>query len=352
KIAPFLKYDNDPYIVIVNGQLKWIVDAYTTSGQYPYSQQVAPGINYIRNSVKVVIDAYDGNADFYIIDLDDPVIMTYAKIFRGLFKNASDVPDEIRKHFRYPIDLFTAQSKIFLSYHMTQPEVFYNQEDLWKFPHEIYEGKEQVVEPYYTIMQLNGKTEESLLILPFTPSNKNNMIAWLAAGSDGENYGKLNLYEFPKKELVYGPMQIEARVDQTPEISEVLTLWNQQGSSVIRGNMLVIPINHTLLYVEPLYLQAEKSKMPELKRVIVSYQNQIVMKETLEESLRAVFNVSGMSRNREDSSDKDISALAAQANEEFRNGEKALQSGDWAEYGRHQKALSTILHQIERRSHK
>lgn len=352
KIAPFLKYDKDPYVIIVNGQLKWILDAYTTSDQYPYSQPVAPGINYIRNSVKVVIDAYDGNADFYVVDAEDPVIQTYSKIFPGFFKNAADVPEEIRKHFRYPLDLFTVQSKIFLSYHMTQPEVFYNQEDLWKFPREVYEGREQVMEPYYTIMQLNGKTEESLLILPFTPSNKNNMIAWLAAGSDGENYGKLSLYEFSKKELVYGPMQIEARVDQTPEISQVLTLWNQQGSSVIRGNLLVIPINHTLLYVEPLYLQADKSKMPELKRVIVSYQNQIVMKETLDESLRAVFNVSGMSRNIEDSTDKDISKLAAQAGEEFRNGEKALQSGDWAEYGRRQKALSTILHQIERRSKK
>ncbi|MDH4262337.1 MAG: UPF0182 family protein [Spirochaetia bacterium] len=352
KIAPFLKYDHDPYIIIVSGKLKWIIDAYTVSDQYPYAHPAAQGVNYIRNSVKVVIDAYDGETDFYVIDSEDPVIQTYAKIFPQLFKNATDVPEDVRKHFRYPIDLFTLQSKIFLSYHMTQPEIFYNQEDLWRFPNEIYEGQEQSLDPYYTIMQLNGKSEESLLILPFTTSNKNNMIAWLAAGSDGNNYGKLSLYEFPKKELVYGPMQIEARIDQTPEISEVLTLWNQQGSSVIRGNMLVIPINHTLLYVEPLYLQAEKSRMPELKRVIVSYQNQIVMKETLEESLRAVFNVSGMSRNLTDSADKDISSLATQAVDEFRNGEKALQSGDWAEYGRRQKALSTILHQIERRSKK
>jgi len=352
KIAPFLKYDNDPYIVIVDGRLKWILDAYTVSSQYPYSQAAARGVNYIRNSVKVVIDAYDGRPDFYIVDPEDPVIMTYAKIFPGLFKNAVDVPEEIRKHFRYPIDFFSMQSTIFLSYHMTQPEVFYNQEDLWKFPREIYEGQEQVMEPYYTIMQLNGQKEESLLILPFTPSNKNNMIAWLAAGSDGDSYGKLTLYEFPKKELVYGPMQIEARVDQTPEISEVLTLWNQQGSSVIRGNLLVIPINHTLLYVEPLYLQAEKSKMPELKRVIVSYQGQIVMKETLDESLRAVFNVAGMSKNKEESADKDISQLVTRAVEEFHNGEKALQMGDWAEYGRRQKALATVLQQMQVRAKK
>jgi len=352
KIAPFLKYDHDPYIIIVNGRLKWILDAYTTSNMYPYSHPVMSGVNYIRNSVKVVIDAYDGTADFYIVNREDPVIQAYARIFPKLFKNATDVPEEIKKHFRYPVDLFSIQSQIFLSYHMTQPELFYNQEDLWKFPQEIYEGHEQMMEPYYTIMQLNGNKEESLLILPFTASNKNNMIAWLAAGSDGENYGKLNLYEFPKKELVYGPMQIEARIDQTPEISEVLTLWNQQGSSVIRGNMLVIPINHTLLYVEPLYLQADKSKMPELKRVIISYQNQIVMKESLEESLRAVFNVAGMSKNAEDSGDKDISQLASQAIAEFLNGEKALQSGDWAEYGKRQKAVSTLLHQIERRSKK
>ena len=352
KMAPFLKYDNDPYVIIVNGQLKWVLDAYTTSDQYPYSQPVAPGINYIRNSVKVVIDAYDGRADFYIVDQEDPVILTYARIFPGLFKSATDVPDEIRKHFRYPLDLFNLQSTIFLSYHMTQPEVFYNQEDLWKFPREVYAGHEEVMSPYYTIMQLNGNKEESLLILPFTPSNKNNMIAWLAAGSDGPNYGKLTLYEFPKKDLVYGPMQIEARIDQTPDISEALTLWNQQGSSVIRGNLLVIPINHTLLYVEPLYLQATKSKMPELKRVIVSYQNQVVMRETLEECLRAVFSASHMNKDIADTTDKDFSRLASQAMEEFHLGEKALQMGDWAEYGRHQKTLSSLLQQMQKKSQK
>jgi hypothetical protein len=348
KLGPFLTFDSDPYIVIVEGKLKWIIDAYTTGSRYPYSQPVERNINYIRNSIKVVIDAYDGEADFYILDETDPVLKVYEKIFPGFFKKNSEIPNEIRSHFRYPIDIFVKQSQIYLAYHMNEPEVFYNREDLWKFPKEIYQGQEETMVPYFTMMQLKGGEAEFLLFLPFTPANKNNMIAWMSAGSDGKNYGKLNLYEFPKQELVYGPMQIEARINQTPEISEVLTLWSQQGSSVIRGNLLVIPINHTLLYVEPLYLQADKSKMPELKRVIVGYKNQIIMKPTLDEALERIFNVSNLSSGESGGIETDIKSLINKAVTEFQKGNEALQKGDWGRYGMHQKEVEKLLREIQK----
>ena len=292
KIAPFLSYDNDPYIVISDGRLYWIIDAYTRSNFYPYAQPIQNGnFNYLRNSVKVIVDAYNGSVDFVVVDEKDPLLKTYRKIFPDLFKNKDSIASDLIKHFRYPQDLFKVQAQIYTSYHMNNSNVFYNKEDMWKLPTEIYENIEQPMEPYYIIMKLpESKQEEFVLILPFTPVNKKNMISWMAASSDGDKYGKLLLYEFPKKELVYGPMQIEARIDQEPKISEVLTLWNQKGSSVIRGNLLTIPIGGNLLYIEPLYLKAEQSQMPELKRVIAAYKNKIVMRESLRESLSAIFN--------------------------------------------------------------
>ena len=356
-IAPFLQYDSDPYITIINGELKWIIDAYSTSTEFPYSEPMATGnINYIRNSVKVVVDAYHGSMDFYIVDPTDPVIQTYDKIFPELFKSMDEVPDEIRQQFRYPEDLFRLQSHVYTQYHMTNPEVFYNREDMWRFPNEIYEGNERQMDPYYLIMRLPEETEEEfLLFLPFTPVNKNNMIAWMAARSDGEHYGKLILYEFPKQELIYGPMQIEARIDQDPNISQLLTLWGQQGSSVIRGNLLVIPIEESLLYVEPVYIRADQGQMPELRRVIAAYENRIVMHETLEQSLAALFGegeaappeeqpmVSGPGQILDQ---LEIPELSQRALEAFQQAQERIMQGDWAGYGEQLERLEQMLEEL------
>lgn len=351
KVAPFLSYDLDPYIAIIDGRLKWIIDAYMVGSKYPYAEPFSgEGHNYIRNSVKVVIDAYDGDMKFYIVDSDDPLLQVYASIFPGLFTPKEEIPEEIKKHFRYPIDYFKIQASMYLTYHMNDPEVFYNREDLWRFPSEIHDRSEQVMEPYYTVMPLKGPNPEFLLILPFTPAKKNNMIAWMAAGSDGENYGKVTVYEFSKKELIYGPMQIEARIDQDPKISEVLTLWNQQGSSVIRGNLLVIPVQESLLYVEPLYLQAEQSKMPELKRVIVAYNNVIAMEDTLEKALYSVFSANGGDYSEQTSFTKEtpLAELISEAGRIFERGEEAMRNGNWQEYGKKQVELKNILRQMKK----
>ena len=299
-IAPFLSYDNDPYLVVADGReleeetsenfLYWVVDAYTTSERYPYSDPGKNQFNYIRNSVKVVIDAYNGDVDFYVADPDDPIITSWAQIFPGLFKPIDTLPEALRKHIRYPEDLFSVQSERLLTYHMIDPQVFYNREDQWQIPNEIYGKESRAVEPYYLIIKLpSEKSEEFILLHPFTPTKRNNMIAWLAARSDGENYGKLLLYRFPKQELVYGPEQIDARINQDPEISQQISLWSREGSRAIQGNLLVIPIERSLLYVEPLYLEAERNSLPTLVRVIVAYENRIVMAETLEQALQAIF---------------------------------------------------------------
>ena len=285
KIAPFLHYDQDPYVVISSeGRLFWILDAYTISKMYPYATPYRKSFNYIRNSVKVIVDAYNGDVAFYVLDNEDPLIKVYQKIFPTLFKPFAQMPDDLKKHIRYPETLFKIQAEIYRTYHMRNPEVFYNKEDYWDIPREIYATSEQQMEPYYMILKLEEK-EEFFLLLPFTPVGKNNMIAWLAAACDGENYGNLLLYKFPKDKLVYGPMQIEARIDQNPTISEQLTLWGQGGSSVIRGNLLVIPIEQSILYVEPLYLKAEQGELPEFKRVILGQGNRVIMGERLDDTL-------------------------------------------------------------------
>ena len=354
-VAPFLKYDNDPYMVVVNGRLKWIIDAYTTSDRYPYSEAVAheqkteliadKDINYVRNPVKVVVDAKDGTMQFYAIDEDEPILATYRKIFPGLFKSKASIPPEIQAHFRYPQDLFEIQAKMYLSYHMEDPQVFYNREDDWRFATELYNGQQQQVEPDYLIMKLPGETEEEFaLILSFTPVNRDNMIAWMAARSDGENYGKLSLYEFPKQELVYGPFQIEARIDQNPVIAEQITLWSQTGSRVIRGDILVIPIDGSILYVQPLYLRAEKGELPELARIIVAYDGEIVMTPTLEQSLAAAFEQIPPGLNDSIPASDNLSRQSAL--EIHRQAQQALQRGDWIEYGRYQQQLQDILRQL------
>jgi uncharacterized membrane protein (UPF0182 family) len=296
-IAPFLSYDSDPYVVIDEGKIYWIQDAYTTSRQYPYSEPVyAPQINgeqmnYIRNSVKVVIDAYHGDVRFYVVDPSDPLITTYQKIFPELFFDFSEMPASLQPHLRYPQGLFEVQAHLYGTYHMKDPRVFYNREDVWVIPDEIYRGSRQPMVPYYVIMALPGETaEEFILMLPFTPRNKENMIGWMAARCDVPNYGQLIVYQFSKQELTYGPMQIEARIDQDTQISQQITLWSQAGSDVVRGNTLVIPIEDSILYVEPLYLEAtERGTLPQLQRVIVAYADRLTMQKTLSEALDVIF---------------------------------------------------------------
>ncbi|MEH2268964.1 MAG: UPF0182 family protein [Nostoc sp.] len=298
-IAPFLKFDSDPYLVAAAANqdfpsnasyLYWIVDAYTTSDHYPYSDTGSDGINYIRNSIKVVIDAYNGTVNFYIADPSDPIITTWSKIFPKMFKPLSTMPINLRSHTRYPVDFFKIQSERLMTYHMTDPQVFYNREDQWQIPNEIYGSEPRPVEPYYLITSLpTVNFEEFILLLPYTPKQRTNLIAWLAARSDGKNYGRLVLYVFPKERLVYGPEQIEARINQDPVISQQISLWNRQGSRAIQGNLLVIPIEQSLLYVEPIYLEATQNSLPTLVRVVVAYENRIVMAQTLEQALQGIF---------------------------------------------------------------
>ena len=297
-IAPFLNYDRDPYLVAAKtdsqsdspSNLYWIIDAYTTSDRYPYSDPGENTFNYLRNSVKVVVDAYNGKVDYYIADESDPMIRTWDKVFPQLFKPLSAMPLDLRRHIRYPEDLFSVQSERLLTYHMQDPQVFYNREDQWQIPKEIYGSKSQAVAPYYLIMKLpTANQEEFILLHPYTPTSRPNLIAWLAARSDGAEYGKLLLYRFPKQKLIYGPDQIEALINQDPVISQQISLWNREGSRAIQGNLLIIPIEQSLLYVEPLYIEAEENSLPTLARVIVIYENQIVMAETLEEGIQAIF---------------------------------------------------------------
>ncbi|PMB44681.1 hypothetical protein CEN40_13590 [Fischerella thermalis CCMEE 5205] len=299
-IAPFLRFDSDPYLVAASGggttltgqptDLYWIIDAYTVSDRYPYSDPGKNSFNYIRNSVKIVVDAYNGTVDFYVADPTDPVINTLGKIFPQMFKPLQTMPVALRSHIRYPGDFFRIQSERLLTYHMTDPQVFYNREDLWEIPTEIYGNEQRTVEPYYLIMKLpKAETEEFILLLPFKPNQRANLIAWLAARSDGENYGRLLLYEFPKQLLVYGTQQIEALINQDPVISQQISLWNREGSKAVQGNLLVIPIEQSLLYVEPLYLEAEQNSLPTFVAVIIAYENRIVMAETLEQALAGIF---------------------------------------------------------------
>ena len=295
KVAPFLRLDNDPYLVISEGRLTWLYDAYTVSDHFPYSPKIPRFGNYVRNSVKISIDAYDGSMNFYIADELDPIIQTYENIFPDLFQDLSKMPEDLRSHIRYPSDLFMIQTHIYATYHMKRPQVFYNKEDQWEVP----EIDGDIMKPYYTIMKLPGEdNEEYILMLPYTPRGKSNLSAWMVARSDGEQYGKLDVYTFPKQKLVFGPSQMVARINQDAEISRQISLWDQRGSSVIQGTLLVIPIEESLVYVRPLYLKADAGKIPELKRVIVGYEDSIAMERTLEEALGKIFT--GLSREPED----------------------------------------------------
>jgi uncharacterized membrane protein (UPF0182 family) len=299
ELAPFLTFDNDPYIVVGDdGRLSWILDAFTTSDNYPYSTHYKLGddsINYMRNSVKVVIDAYDGSTTFYVFDDKDPIIAAYERMFPVLFKPASAMPPWLHKHVRYPQLLLEMQAQVYSLYHMTEPEVFYNREDLWAVASEVVMGDggqqvTQTMQPHFVLMKLPGESGvEFAEILPFTPANRNNLIGWIAARSDGANYGKALVYDFPKTKLIDGPLQIEARIDQNAQLSGQLTLWNQQGSHVRRGTLLVIPVGRTLLYAEAIYLQAEHSPMPELRLVVLALQDRLVYAPRFEAALAALF---------------------------------------------------------------
>ncbi len=301
QVAPFLKLDADPYAVLSEGKLYWIQDAYTTSSQFPYSNpqnaEFGRGLNYIRNSVKVTVDMYDGTVSFYVMDPLDPVLGVYQHAFPGIFKNLNELPADLKLHLRYPQDLFAIQATQYQSFHMTDPQVFYNREDLWVPPQEKYDGKMSPMEPYYILMKLPGSTQlEYLLMSPFTPQNRDNMIAWLAARSDFPDYGKMLFYDLPKDKLTYGPNQVEAMIDQSTLISQQLTLWDQKGSGVIRGKLVVIPIENSFLYVVPLYLRAEGTNFPQLKRVIVATGDKVVMETTLDEALAALFGSPGVQK--------------------------------------------------------
>jgi uncharacterized membrane protein (UPF0182 family) len=352
RIAPFLLLDRDPYIVVNQGRLVWMQDAYTVSNDLPYSQRTAGGMNYIRNSVKITVDAYDGNPVFYLADPTDPIAQTYSRIFPGLFRPLDSMPPSLRSHIRYPEDLFIVQASVYGTYHMKDPEVFYNKEDLWSFPKESHRGQTSFMQPYYTIMRLPGESrEEFILMLPMVPNNRDNMIAWLAARCDGANYGKVIEFTFSKEKLIYGPAQIEARIDQDTTISQQLSLWNQTGSRVIRGNMLVIPIEDTLLYVEPLYLSAETRQLPELKRLIASTGDRVVMSTDVRSLLAALFvqetkpatvttsTAAGAARAPE----LPAAGANAEALSHYRRAFEALNKGDWRTFGVEMDALQKAL---------
>jgi uncharacterized membrane protein (UPF0182 family) len=352
-VAPFLSYDPDPYPVLVDGRLVWLLDAYTTTDRYPYSEPIESEfgtLNYLRNSVKVTMDAYDGSLTFYLVDPGDPLAATYAAIFPDLFRPVEEMPPTPVAHWRYPEGMFRIQATKYQTFHMTDPQVFYNQEDLWNWAEEVVTGERLRIEPYYVNMRLPGVTSaEFVLMLPYTPANKQNMIAWLYARNDGEHYGQLGVYKFPKQRLIYGPMQVESRIDQDPLISQQLSLWNQRGSQVIRGNLLVIPVDQSILYVEPIYLQAEASQLPELRRVVVAYGNRIAMEETLGASLARVMGVVPVAEESPElatplpPTQGNVADLIQQADVHYQAGQECLKTGDWVCYGAEMDALGKVL---------
>jgi len=359
KIVPFLKIDADPYMVISReGRLLWIIDGYTVTDRFPYSEPVEGVGNYVRNSLKAVIDAYDGTVSLYISDETDPIIQTYSRIFPNMFRTFSEMPDELKSHVRYPQGMLSIQTMMYRAYHMEDPQVFYNKEDLWAVPGKATGAGEQEMEPYYTIMKLpEGDMEEFILMLPFTPSNKDNMSAWMAARCDAPNYGKLIVYSFPKQRLVYGPRQIEARIDQDTEISKQLSLWNQSGSQVIRGSLLAIPIEKSILYVEPLYLAAEKGQLPELKRVIVAYGNTIAMEDNLDLSLQRIFGgqlpkeetIDAVPASTPASRVQTDREIALEALRHYRKAQEMLRQNNWTGYGEELQKMDGLLRGLEKK---
>jgi hypothetical protein len=357
-VTPFLRLDRDPYpVVTADGRLVWLLDAYTTSEHFPYSQPTRGVGNYVRNPVKVTVDAYHGTVQFYLVEPDEPMIRAYARAFPTLFQPISAMPEDLRAHIRYPQDLFGIQARMYTAYHMRDPQVFYNREDLWTIPIRKGEGGREVeMDPYYTIMRLPGEArEEFILLLPFTPVRRDNMIAWLAARSDGPHYGKLVLFDFPKGKLVFGPRQVEARIDQDAFISQQISLWSQAGSQVIRGSLLAIPIEESLLYVQPLYLAAERGRLPELKRIITAYGNQIAMEDTLETSLQRIFGdsarrpaaVTAGAAPRPSMPGSPPATRAAEALEHYQRAQEHLRRWNWTGFGEELRQLEAILREMQ-----
>ncbi|MCC7571406.1 UPF0182 family protein [Candidatus Micrarchaeota archaeon] len=366
QIAPYFTYDDDPYLVINEGRMFWIIDGYTYDNNYPYSQPITGGTNYLRNSFKVVIDAYNGTTDYYLVDQEDAVVEVYSKIFPDLFKPIDQMPEGLRDHIRYPEAMFDIQAEIFRDYHMENPQVFYNKEDAWDIALEQYANETQQLESSYQTIKLPGEEQiEFVITVPYTPINKNNMIAFLVARNDGDNYGEMLIYKLPKNKLVYGPMQIESRISQDTEISRQISLWDQTGSGVIRGNLLAIPIEDSLLYVEPMFMEASGgNSLPELRRVIVAYGDTIVMEETLDEALEAIFGEAAPDAGRQEQPEEPVQPtepgelpeegpaesmeeLIASANELFERAQEALRTGNWAEYGEHLARLEEVLNRLQ-----
>ena len=358
-IMPYLNYENDPYMVTVDGKLYWMIDAYTSSSYYPYSEPYGEeNINYIRNSVKVVVDAYNGDVDFYIVDSEDPIATTFAKIYPTLFKSFDQMPEGLKAHIRYPNYLFQIQASVYGKYHMEDVNVFYQKEDVWDIASEIYGMEKQQMQPNYYIAKLPGEEKaEFFNSLPFTPKSKQNMTALMVARNDGDNYGQLVLYQFPKSRTIYGPEQIEAQIDQNTEISKEFALWNSSGTKYRRGNMFIIPINTSVLYVEPVYLEAQNSSIPEVKRIIMAYNDEIAYEETLAECLVSLFGDgaeegvneagTGESLNGEQTSEEMSQAeLIAAAAAAYENAVEAQKKGDWASYGKYMDELEKYLNKL------
>jgi len=354
EIMPYLAYDEDPYIVAADGKLYWMLDAYTASDRYPYSEPYnETGTNYVRNSVKVVIDAYNGSVDYYLVDNQDPIANTFKSIYPELFKDFKEMPESLQAHIRYPNMLFNIQANVYKKYHMTDVNIFYQSEDMWDVAEEIYGTKVTTMTPNYYIMKLPGEeSAEFVNSIPYTPKNKKNMTGLLVARNDAPNYGELVLYQMPKSKVVYGPRQVEALIDQNTEISKEFSLWDSAGSSYSRGNLFVIPIEDSLIYVEPVYLEAKEDSIPEVKRVIVVYGDQIAYKSTLAEALNSLFGEG--SANADVSSDDSSagsgelsqSEIIIKAQEAFSNAEEAQKNGDWAKYGQYLNELEKYLNML------
>jgi len=366
RVAPFLKLDQDPYFVISDERQYWIQDAYTTARSFPYAEPVRgasqfSGDKYIRNSVKVVVDAFSGDVSFYVTDPDDPILQMYMRAFPDLFQPLEAMSEDLRKHVRYPQDLFEIQIEKYRRYHMQRPQVFYNNEDLWTRPNEQYAGQQRLMEPYYILSKLPDEDRlEFMLMTPMTPQNRDNMIAWIAARSDPPHYGEIITYKLPKEKLIYGPNQVESRIDQNTEISQQLSLWDQRGSQVVRGNLIVVPIEESFLYVEPIYLIAENIQIPQLRRVIVSYGEQVAMERSLELALNEVFGEELLETEEQIAAAEETAEgedgtqrMSPQANRNLREARsllrqarQALQDGDFATFGQRFNELQQVLDSV------
>ena len=360
KIAPFLSYDKDPYIVLVKGKLYWIIDGYTYSSKYPYSQPYSEnGVNYIRNSFKVVIDAYSGKTDFYKVDNSDPIVNTYAKIFPSIFKSIDNMPQDIKEHIRYPQTMFEIQAKTYEIYHMKDTGVFYNKEDKWEIGKDFASGKE-LESNYITFKLPEEKSAEFLLSIPYTPKNKQNMTALLVARNDSKNYGQLIVYRFPKDKIVLGPSQVEAKINNEPEISKNLTQWGSGGSKVIRGHLLTIPIENSILYVEPLYIKSDsENSIPEVKKIIVAFKDKVVMEDNLQNALDTMFGIEKLQPNVNNNSGTDQNGnsanlssndLVKNANDIYEKAQQSIKNGDFSTYGKYIGELGNILKQLQNAS--